>query len=154
MMSAFFSKAAGAVAEMDHSERQSTLNVQEYFESLQKAKVIDKHMSIARASEIFMLANFEEDSAEEWTDWEWEMDEPEFREAMVRLCAGRESGWETTTQLAAKLDHFFHEIFGNLLDARYIPKMAMPPKAEESPRPAFRAAGRPPVTRTAGRPGR
>jgi len=35
----------------------------------QHAKILDSELSIAKANEVFMLANFEEEKADQWGDW-------------------------------------------------------------------------------------
>jgi hypothetical protein len=37
--------------------------------SVQQSKILDRELSIAKANEIFMLANFQDDKTDQWGDW-------------------------------------------------------------------------------------
>ncbi len=97
-----FRKAGGA-------SEDGRISVKGFFGTLEAGSLLDSRLSVARASEIFMQANYEDEDLRSWRDWDWEMELHEFAEAIARVAVVR-SGQAVATVGTAEIVEAVHAL--------------------------------------------
>ena len=85
------------------------ISVKGFFGTLEAGSLLDSRLSVARASEIFMQANYEDEDLRSWRDWDWEMELHEFAEAIARVAVVR-SGQAVATVGTAEIVEAVHAL--------------------------------------------
>jgi hypothetical protein len=75
-----------------------SMNVQRFFAFMKEAALLDHHLSVPRALEVFMQCNFAPEDADGWADWDWELEYVEFEEALTRLALIKMKAEHSTLQ--------------------------------------------------------
>jgi hypothetical protein len=79
------------------------MNVTRFFAFMKEAALLDHHLSVPRALEVFMQCNFAPEDADGWADWDWELEYMEFEEALTRLAIIKMKAEHSTLEQVPRL---------------------------------------------------